>query len=98
MTHAMPPAVAALFRPLHNELLEIHQKWSQYRQMFGHGPDRIELLNRFAHVFFGYAQLVFYDDLLLALFRFTDRVATCEKHNLTLERLADAVATDDPAY
>jgi hypothetical protein len=95
---AMPTTVAEVFHPLHNELLDIHAKWSQFRQLFGTDADRIDLLNRVAPVFFGYLQRILYDDLVLSLFRFTDRVATGGKLNLTLDRLALALLADDGAF
>jgi hypothetical protein len=94
----MPAPVAEVFRPLHNELLDIHVKWSQFRQLFGTDADRIALLNRFAPVFFGYADRIMYDDFVLALFRFTDRVATCGHPNLCLEQLAEVLTNHDPAF
>jgi hypothetical protein len=94
----MPPTVADLFRPLHNILLEIHLKWSQFRQLFGTDPERIALLNRFAPLFFGSAQVILYDDVVLSLFRYADPEATGGKKNLTLARLASAVMAADASF
>ena len=98
----LPPGmlaqVADVFRPLQQELLDIHIKWSLYRQLFGTDEGRISLLNRVAPVYFGYAERIQYDDLILSLFRFTDSLATGGKPNLTLDRLASVVKANEATF
>jgi hypothetical protein len=59
------------------------RQWNQYRQLYGHSPERVAFLNEVAGHFFGMVQDVLLDDVLLHLTRLTDP----PKRNLTLKRL-----------
>ena len=97
-TPTMPPTVADVFGPLDEELLDIHVKRSLFTQLFGTDDARVALLNRFAPTFFAYVQLIFFDDLVLSLFRVTDPSMMGGKKNLTFDRLAAVVVADDLTF
>src|SRR5262249_45192283 len=64
--------------------------------------DRIDLLNRVSHVFFGCTQWSMYLDVILASCRNTDPpgdvTKKADRRNLTLERLVNVVTADDAAF
>jgi hypothetical protein len=98
----MPAPVLEVFEPLRDELVGIHARWALHRRLFGFDEARVDLLNRVASMFFGYAQSAMYLDLILALCRYTDPAESSrkvgQKPNLTLERLVNAVKAEDAAY
>lgn len=89
----MPTAIDEVFQPLRNEVLDIHMAWRLYRETFATTEERVNLLNRYAEVWFGYAQAAMYDDLVVSLFRLLDPASSRGKgrENLTLARLANVV-------
>jgi len=97
-TPTTPTTVADVFGPLDKELLDIHVKRSLFTQLFGTDEARVVLLNRFAPTFFAFVQLIFFDDLVLSLFRVTDPSMMGPWPNLTFGRLADVVADDDATF
>jgi hypothetical protein len=99
-TGPMPQTVAEVYSPLSEQLVGIHIRWTLYRQLFGTDPARIELLNRFAAVFFGSTQRVMEDELILALCRMSDPAETGRgrnaRQNCTIERLVSVVVAEAP--
>jgi hypothetical protein len=91
----MPTVVDEVFQPLRNEVLDIHLAWRLFRQTFATSKERVVLLNRYAEVWFGYAQAAMYDDIVVSLFRLLDPAKQgTGRENLTLARLADVVMAD----
>jgi hypothetical protein len=91
----MPKAIDEVFQPLRNEVLGIHMAWRLYREAFATSEERVILLNRYAGIWFGYAQAAMYDDIVVSLFRLLDPPNQGKgRDNLTLARLADVVETD----
>jgi hypothetical protein len=89
----MGPQLGPIYNALTNELVWLHGKWSQYRQLFAVSDKRIDLLNQTAGYFFGVIQITMFDDVLLHLARLTD---PCESRkgkeivgNLTLRQLPE---------
>lgn len=78
------PVYAALSR----ELIWLYAKWGEYRKLYAHSPERIELLNGTGAFFFGVVEDVLWDDVILGLARITDKPVTAGKPNLTIQRLA----------
>lgn len=48
----MGPELGSVFNALRNELVWLHVKWHQYRELFGEKPERIDLMNDAAPLFF----------------------------------------------
>jgi AbiU2 len=94
-TGAMPQAVAEVYDFLKRHLVNIHVRWTIYRQLFGANPERIDLLNRFGGVAFGVMQRVMQEEAILALCRMSDPAQTGGGkkvwENCTFERLVNLV-------
>lgn len=92
----MPTAIDEVFQPLCQEVLDIHLAWRLYRQAFANSEEIVILLNSYAGVWFGYAQVAMYDDIVVSLFRLLDPANQGNgRNNLTLARLADVVKADN---
>lgn len=76
-----------VYYELENEVVWLHNKWREYRALFGHSEARIELLNRAAAVFFGQLDGILWEDVLLHICRLTDPVAVGGYRQLTIRRL-----------
>jgi hypothetical protein len=99
----MPQSVSEVFEPLKGELVHLHERWALFRRVFGLDEARIDLLNRYSPIFFGYAQWAMYLDVILALCRYTDPEGEVTKKGFdrrkcTLDRLVNAVTADDAAF
>jgi hypothetical protein len=91
----MPTSIDEIFQPLRNEVLDVHMAWRLYREVFATTEERVILLNRYACVWFGYAQAAMYDDIVVSIFRLLDPSNQGKgRDNLTLARLADVVEAD----
>ncbi len=80
-----------LYADLENDLLWLHVRWREYRELYGTKPERIDLLNRAAPLLFGIVQTTLYLDVLLGLARLTDPSKSMGKDNLTVHRLASLI-------
>jgi AbiU2 len=76
-----------VYNALWKEIVWLHAKWDQYRQLYAHSPERIDFLNKVAGHFVGVVQDTLYDNILLHLTRLTDR----SKGTLNLQRLPKLV-------
>ncbi len=81
------PELGAIYHALHREVVWLHAKWLEYRKLYGHSADRIDLLNDIAGFFFRVVHDVLWEDVLLHLARLTDSSKSMGKQNLTLKRL-----------
>lgn len=77
-----------VYHALHNDLTGLHVKWQEYRTLFAHSPDRVELLNQTAGMFFRVIQDVMWHDVLLHIARLTDPPRSVGRNNLTLFALS----------
>jgi AbiU2 len=89
----VPEGIPDLYRPsftrLQDDILNLHLRWKMYRQLFGKGLQRIDLLNVSGATFFASLQWVLLCDVLLGLCRLTDTVSTGgRRKNLVLESLS----------
>jgi AbiU2 len=75
------------YNALYNELAWLFIKWRQYEELFGKKPERIDLLNEAAPLFFRLLQDTLWEDILLHVARLTDAVASRGKENLTVRQL-----------
>jgi hypothetical protein len=88
----MGEALGTQYSALWQEVAWLHRKWSEYVELFGTKPERIDLLNSAAPSFFRMVQDKFWEDILLHLARLTDSTQSVGKANLTLLNLPDLVA------
>lgn len=89
------PKLGPVFHALSDDVAWLQVKWAQYRELFGTSPERIELLNSAAGLFFRILQDTLWEDALLNLARLTDPPEIRGKHNLTIRALPELC--DDPA-
>lgn len=88
---ALGKELGEIYHELSNELAWLYFKWDQYRALFGESPERIDLLNGAAPLFFRLLQDALWEDTLLHLARLTDSVRSCGKTNLTFRGLPPLV-------
>lgn len=87
------PELGPVYHALYNECAWLHIKWQQYVALYGTKPERIELLNRAAGLFFRIIEDTLWDDILLHLTKLTDRPSTYnKKKNLTIRLLPQMIA------
>lgn len=86
-TESMGDQLGRLYHELSNELAWLYIKWSEYVELFGTKPSRIDLLNNTAGGFFRVVQDALWDDVLLHIARLTDPVRSRDRRNLTVRAL-----------
>ena len=84
---AMGEELGSNFYELYRKLVELHILWQQYCQLFGEGPDVVDLLNRTAGLFFKIVQNELWDSVLLGISRMTDPAINGANKNLTIQSL-----------
>ncbi len=84
---AMGSELGGCFYSLYHELVLVHAKWLEYRELYAHSSDRLDLLNRTSGFFFKIVQDGLWDDVLLHIARITDPVRTAGNENLTIQIL-----------
>lgn len=82
----MGPELGPLFDAISSELTWLHWRWTQYRQLFGEKPSRIELLNNCAPFFFQVIQNTLFEETLLGISRLIGPVQSVNKPNLSIQR------------
>lgn len=83
--------LGTFYGALQYEVTWCHAKWQQYRILFAHTDQRVDLLNEAAGFFFKVVQDVMWEDVLLHVARLTDPPKSAGKANLTIHRLPDLV-------
>jgi len=91
----MGPELGHLYHELEEEVDWLQQKWNEFRELFGKGQERIDMLATVASNFFFMLHKLMFEDAMLHLCRLTDPPATKGRRNLTFMALTDAVT--DPA-
>lgn len=87
----MGQEIGAIYSALWQEVALIYQKWSQFVELFGTSPERVDLLNKAAPALFRTFQDSLWGDLLLHLARLTDPPRSVGKSNLSLQRLQETL-------
>jgi AbiU2 len=72
-TAAMGPKLGPAYHRLYNDNAWLHMKWNEFLKLFATSPARIRDLNTAAAGFFHQVQELWWDDLLLHVFRMTDK-------------------------
>src|SRR4051812_48511545 len=85
------PELGEAFYTIQNDLVWLHLKWRQFRELFGTKPERLELLNESAGGLFGVVQDVLWDDTLLSICRLTDPAGKGDRMRLSISRLAPMI-------
>jgi hypothetical protein len=84
---AMGPTLGTAFHGLWNDWAWLHVKWREYRSVFVTSEARIAILNTAARGFFGVAEAVLWQDVILQICRFTDPAKTAGRETLSLHCL-----------
>lgn len=91
----MGEPLGSLFTVLWQEMARIYHKWSEFVELFGTNPSRIDILNSVAPNFFGLVQGMFWEDILLHIARVTDRCESAGRSNLTIQRIPGLITDCD---
>ena len=91
LTDKMGAQLGPVFVALHKEVVWLHAKWQEYRELFGHSKERVDLLNRNAAFFFRIIEDSLWEDVLLHISRLTDPPRSAGKDNLSVKCLAPLV-------
>jgi len=83
----MGDELGLLHYDLRNQLAWLQIKWGEYRELFAHSKERIDVLNRTAPAFFVFLDRALFEDVLLHICRLTDPPATKGQSNLTMHAL-----------
>lgn len=92
---AMGPALGPVYHALWNQVVWLHMKWHEFRELYGTKAERIGLLNSAAGLFFRVVQDVLWEETLLDIARLTDPPKSRGKANLTLQQLPPLIV--DPS-
>ena len=91
----MGETLGPYFNALWNEVAWLYAKWSEYDELFGKKPSRIDLLNDAAPTFFHIVQDCLFKDIILHIARLTDSPKSVGKDNLTIRRLPSLISSDN---
>jgi hypothetical protein len=84
---AMGDPLGVQYAELWQELAQLNITWSEFMELYGTKPSRIELMNRSAGHFFKMVQDSLWEGLMLHIARLTDRPVVSGRTNLTLHNL-----------
>ncbi len=87
------PDLKMYFEEIKDEVIWLHAKWINFRQVYAVSEEQINLLNRVASTFFYIVQEMFWTDIILTLSRLTDPKKSNKKENLTFDRLVYEIDT-----
>ena len=79
------------YSALWQHIANVHIKWSEYKELYGTSPTRIDLLNRAAPNFFGKIQKTLWNEVLLLICQLTDPPKIGKRKNLTILRLPELI-------
>ena len=88
---AMGAPLGELYFALYREVVWLHLKWKDFRDLFAINPERVDLLNRAAPDFFANLQRMMFEDVLMHLCRLTDPPQSMGHDNLTLRQLPNSI-------
>jgi hypothetical protein len=71
-TQKMGKPLGPFFHHLWQDLARLHLSWNEYVPLFGANKKRVDDLNKAAHNFFGMVQDMWWNDILLMLWKLTD--------------------------
>ena len=68
----IPPQLGDTWDFLHRQVLSLHGRWKNFRDLYGASQERIDLLNRTAPTFFAVLGPILLDDVQLTLSKLAD--------------------------
>jgi len=91
----MGETLGTYYNSLWNEVTWLFSKWSEYDELFGKKPSRIDLLNDAAPTFFYIVQDCLFKDIILHIARLTDPSKSGRKENLSIRGLPSLISSDN---
>lgn len=89
----MGPALGTQFYLFYNEVVWLHLKVTEFVELFGSKPSRVDLLNQSAPAFFRMVQDALWEDIVLHIARLTDPPKSPgAKANLTIGNLPGLIS------
>jgi hypothetical protein len=88
---SMGEELGRFYHELSNELDWLYIKWSEYVELYGTRPARVEMLNKAAGGFFRVVQDALLDDVLLHIACLTDPSMSAGRRNLTVRGVPDLI-------
>jgi hypothetical protein len=94
-----PIGAEDLLEIIKQDAFRLRYAWMNFRFLFAGEKKHVEILNAAGPGFFGMAQRMMFDDVILRICRLTDPAANRNQENTTLKRLLQATdwQTSDPA-
>lgn len=96
---ALGPELGPVYHDLYNQCAWLYVKWHQFLVLYGTKPERIDLLNRTAPLFFRIVHDTLWEDTLLNLARLTDRpflgFGKNRKASLSIQCLPDLITDEE---
>ena len=80
-----PEGTGELFYELWSDVAHLHLDWQNYGSLYGTSPERIDLLNWAAPLFFALLDGILFHDIILAIARITDPATTGKFQNASIE-------------
>ncbi len=90
----MGEKLGTYFDALWKEVAWVYTKWSEYDELFGKKPSRVDLLNDAAPTFFHIVQDCLFKDILFHIARLTDPRKSVGKKNLSVRGFPDLISSD----
>ncbi len=90
----MGERLGSFYSALWQEVVQVHQRWREYVELFGDTPGRITLLNEAAPLFFRTVQDALWEATLLHIARLTDppqSMGRADKSNLSIRTIPDLI-------
>ena len=85
INQSIPEDLQKLYKIIKEEVIWLNSKWKIFYQLFAISEERIKFLAKMAPNFFGIAQQVLRDDILLSICRLTDPPRYREKERLSFK-------------
>ena len=86
------PTLGPTFHALYEEVTSLHMKWGEFKKLYGHSREEIDLLNQIAPFFFRVVQDIMWDDIVLHIARLADPPVSSGKFHLTLRNLPPLIS------
>ncbi|CAD7039475.1 hypothetical protein RHAB21_02922 [Pseudorhizobium halotolerans] len=86
--------LGVIYHHLLNEWCSVWLVWKQFENLFGHGQERITLLNKAGGSFFYLVDQLFFEATILAICRLSDPPRSAGKRNLTVFSLLNFMDTN----
>lgn len=94
-TAALGDEFGTAYYQILSEWSDLWLTWRQFENLFGHGPERVELMNRAGASFFYRVDRLFFESVALAVCRLSDPIKSAGKSNLTIRLFEKYMDTND---